>query len=217
MQQAHHALTLRTHRSALREVRHRLRHVEEIADPPGRRRIDDDGVVHPLAGLVGAHHTFLDLAGQQHVPKPPARWWWRTRWHRTCASHARRSEVVEHLEIFEERGLDVDGQRHDLPAALGGRDFRLLRRQRGGTSKSWAIPCRPSTSTSNTRRPPSASARANAAATVDFPVPPFPETKCSRARAAFSGHVGVSWSGDATTGRAYKSGSRDVRGIGSPA
>ena len=57
----------------------------------------------------------------------------------------------------------------------------------GGTSKSCAMPWRPSTSTSRTFRPPAARARANAAATVDFPVPPLPETKCRRARAASGG------------------------------
>ena len=50
----------------------------------------------------------------------------------------------------------------------------------GGESKTWAIPCRPSTSTSRTFRPPVASAMANDAATVVLPVPPFPDTTWSR-------------------------------------
>ena len=51
----------------------------------------------------------------------------------------------------------------------------------GGTSKSCAMPWRPSTSTSSTLRPPAASASASAAAMVDLPVPPLPVTKCRRA------------------------------------
>src|SRR3989440_5289394 len=43
------------------------------------------------------------------------------------------------------------------------------------------MPCRPSTSTRRVRRPPAASARASAEATVVFPVPPLPVTTCSRA------------------------------------
>src|SRR5258706_7884819 len=40
--------------------------------------------------------------------------------------------------------------------------------------------CRPSTSTSSVLRPPAASARARAAATVVLPVPPLPVTTCRR-------------------------------------
>src|SRR6516165_4015506 len=43
------------------------------------------------------------------------------------------------------------------------------------------MPWRSSTSTNSTLRPPAASVSASAAATVDFPVPPLPLTKCSRA------------------------------------
>src|SRR5947199_7565221 len=46
-------------------------------------------------------------------------------------------------------------------------------------SKTWAMPCRPSTSHSSTRLPASASAVAKAAATVVLPVPPLPETTWS--------------------------------------
>src|SRR3954447_17314769 len=42
------------------------------------------------------------------------------------------------------------------------------------------MPCRPSTSTSRTLRPPAASASASAAATVVLPVPPLPVTTCRR-------------------------------------
>jgi hypothetical protein len=51
----------------------------------------------------------------------------------------------------------------------------------GGVSNSWATPCRPSTSTSSVRPPSAASARARAAATVVFPVPPLPVTTCNLA------------------------------------
>src|SRR5262245_37282388 len=43
------------------------------------------------------------------------------------------------------------------------------------------MPCRPSTSTSRTFRPPSARPSASAAATLVFPVPPLPVTTCKRA------------------------------------
>ncbi len=46
-------------------------------------------------------------------------------------------------------------------------------------SKSWAMPCRSSTSQSSTLRPSAARARASAAATVVFPVPPLPVTMWS--------------------------------------
>ncbi len=58
------------------------------------------------------------------------RLWWRIRWRRTYASPGRRSEVVEHFEVFEERGLDVDGQSHHFTATFGGRDLGLLRWKR---------------------------------------------------------------------------------------
>src|SRR3954470_7224334 len=51
----------------------------------------------------------------------------------------------------------------------------------GWVSNSWAMPCRPSTSTSSVRRPPSARPSASAAATLVLPVPPLPVTTCSRA------------------------------------
>ena len=57
----------------------------------------------------------------------------------------------------------------------------------GGTSKSCAIPWRPSTSTNRTLRPPAARVNASAAATVVLPVPPLPVTICSRASVSRAG------------------------------
>ena len=72
-------------------------------------------------------------------------------------------------------------ERVDVAAGAAGavRDLALLVRQRVGTSNSWAMPCRASTSQSSTVLPRDASARARAAATVDFPVPPLPVTMWS--------------------------------------
>ncbi len=54
----------------------------------------------------------------------------------------------------------------------------ILRSSYGSASvsKSWAMPCRPSTSTNSVRRPSVARASASAAATVVLPVPPLPLT-----------------------------------------
>jgi hypothetical protein len=71
-----------------------------------------------------------------------------------------------------------------LPAATA---MRFSSCGSGGVSKSWAMPWRPSTSTSSTFLPSAARARASDAATVDLPVPPLPETQCSRACAATAG------------------------------
>ncbi|CRK54544.1 exported hypothetical protein [Rhodococcus sp. RD6.2] len=85
----------------------------------------------------------------------------------------------------------------------------------GGTSNSCAMPCRPSTSTSRTRLPPAARASARAAATVDLPVPPLPDTKCSRALSALAGHSKAGVFPGAATPRAYislrRTGGRAVR------
>src|ERR1700727_1981320 len=40
------------------------------------------------------------------------------------------AEVVEHVEVFQERGLDVDRQGVDLAAPFGGRDLDLFVGQR---------------------------------------------------------------------------------------
>ena len=89
------------------------------------------------------------------------------------------AEPVVEREVLQHRGLGVDRERVDVAAVVGPwRDAALLVRQRG-TSKSCAMPWRPSTSQSSTCLPWEASARASAAATVVLPVPPLPVTTCS--------------------------------------
>src|SRR5262245_43057285 len=78
----------------------------------------------------------------------------------------------------------------------------------GARSKTPAIPCRCSTSTSSVRRPPAARARASAAATVVLPAPPLPVTTCSRADHLAGGAVGAS--GGGTDPRLRRSGRADV-------
>ena len=50
VQQPNDAFTLGVHRAALGEIGHRLGDVEEAADSSGRGSVDDNGVVHALAG-----------------------------------------------------------------------------------------------------------------------------------------------------------------------
>ena len=82
---------------------------------PGRRGVHHDGVVDRLLALLGAGHDLADLAGEQHVAQAGR----DRRRELDGADPAHRAagqaEVVEHVEVFEERRLDVDGQRVDLP------------------------------------------------------------------------------------------------------
>ena len=115
VQHLDHAFGLRVHRAALGQIRHRLGDVEEAGDAAGRRGVHHDGVVDRLLALLGAGDDLPDLAGEQHVAQ--ARRDRRRELDGADAAHraAGQPEVVEHVEVFEERRLDVDGQRVDLP------------------------------------------------------------------------------------------------------
>ncbi len=130
VQQLHHAVGLRVHRPALGQVGHRLGGVQEACDPARRRGIDDYRVVNRKLVLVDAHHRLFDLAGEQHVAQAGRDR--RRELDRADAAHrpAGDAEVVEHVEVFQKRGLDVDRQRVDLAAPLGGRDLDLFVGQR---------------------------------------------------------------------------------------
>src|SRR4051812_31016766 len=77
------------------------------------------------------------------------------------------------------------------------------------------MPCRPSVSTSSTVRPSAASARARAAATVVFPVPPLPVTTWQRTGGG-SGLTVASLGGCGPTGppRAARGGPGRPRRVG---
>ncbi len=130
VQQPHDPLALGADRTRLREVGHRLGHVEEATDAARGRGVHHDHVVHGFAGAVGAHHGLLDLAGQDHVPQ--------TRRQRgreldgTDPAHRppREPEVVEHVQVLEEGRLDVDGQGVHGAAAVRRGDLGFDRRQR---------------------------------------------------------------------------------------
>ncbi len=130
MQQLHHAVGLRVHRPALGQVGHRFGGVQEACDPACRRGIDNYRVVNRKLVLVQAHHRLFDLAGEQHVAQAGRDR--RRELDRADAAHrpARDAEVVEHFEVFQERGLDVDRQGVNLAAPLGGRDLDLFIGQR---------------------------------------------------------------------------------------
>ncbi|CKO11387.1 Uncharacterised protein [Mycobacterium tuberculosis] len=114
------------HRSALGQIGHRLGDIQEARDAPGRRRIDDDCIIDRQLVLVEAHHRLLDLAGEQHVAQTGRDR--RRELDRADTAHgpACDTEVVKHVEVFQEGGLDVDCQGVDLAAALGGRDLKFL-------------------------------------------------------------------------------------------
>ena len=114
----------------LARSRHRLGDVEEAGDAAGRRRVDDDGVVNGLLALLGAGDDLPDLAGEQHVAQ--ARRDRRRELDGPDPAHgaAGEAEVVEHVEVLEERGLGVDRQRVDGAATVGGGDLDLLVGQR---------------------------------------------------------------------------------------
>ena len=163
------------------EIGHRFGDIQKARDAPGGRCVDDNGVIDRQLVLVDTHHRFLDLAGEQHIAQ--TRCDRRRKLDRTDATHrpAREAEVVEHVEVFQERGLDVDRQCVDLAAALGGRDLEFLVGQRRDVEKLCNPLAPPQLPLRGLCGPRFARVRARAAATVDLPVPPLPVTKCKRA------------------------------------
>ena len=111
-------------------------HVEEPADPAGRRRVQHHRVVDPVA-VHGPGDRLLDLAGQQHVADAG----------RDRGGEVDRAELlqrppgpaqlVEHVQVLQQGLLGVDREREHLAAAAGrgarvaGGDRPLLVRQRG--------------------------------------------------------------------------------------
>ena len=135
VQESNHALGLGMHRAALGQIRNRLGHVEESGDTAGRRGIHHDRVVdRPLFG-VHPDHRFLDLAGQQHVTQPGSNRCRELHDSDPPQGASGDPEVVEHIEVFHEGGLELDGQRIDMSAAFSRRDLGLLVRQWGNVKK----------------------------------------------------------------------------------
>ena len=126
VQKAHHALGLVVHGTAGGKIRYRSGDVKEPRDTAGRRSVHHDGVVRGSFVGTQPNHGFLDLAGQQHVAKSGCDR--RGELDGTDPAHgaAGDSEVIEHVEVFEERGLNIDGQGVDMPAAIGRGDFGLF-------------------------------------------------------------------------------------------
>src|SRR4051812_46176999 len=85
------------------------------------------------------------------------------------------------MSRYSSRASSASTARARTSPPPGTRAMRSSRYGNGSVSKSCAMPCRPSTSTSSVRLPPSARPSASAAATVVLPVPPLPVTTCSRA------------------------------------
>ena len=108
------------------------------------------------AGRAGGR--LLDLAGEQHVAQAGGDGGGEVDGAELAQRPAGRAQLVEHVQVFEERLLGVHRQGAHLAAA--GRRRRSCRSSYGSGSmpNSWAMPCRPSTSTSRVRRPPAASA-----------------------------------------------------------
>ncbi|CPZ25218.1 Uncharacterised protein [Mycobacteroides abscessus] len=130
VQQSAHALGLGMDRAALGDIGQRGRHIQEAGDPPGGWSVDHHRVVHMPPGLVGADDALLDFSGQDHVTQ--ARCDGGGELDRTDALHraSGQAQVVEHVEVFHERRLDLDGECVHHPTAFGGRDLEFLRRQR---------------------------------------------------------------------------------------
>ena len=110
-----HGVGVGPDRPHLGQPGHLGRDIEETADPPGRRGIHHHRVVDvdptgpPPGGLGG-------LAGQQHVPQPR-----RDRGREVDDAEpgqgpARVPQVVEHLQVLDERRFGVGGQRVDVTA-----------------------------------------------------------------------------------------------------
>jgi len=108
--------------------------VATLRKRPGRRCVHDHGVVDvvpagPAAGRLNG------LAGQQHVAQPR-----RDRGDEVDEAEPGQGppgvpEVVEHLQVLDERRFGIGGERVDVPARLGRRtgghrDLALLVRQR---------------------------------------------------------------------------------------
>ena len=152
-----HGVGVAADRADLGQAGHLGGDVQEAADPPGRRSVHHHGVVHGLPRVLAPHRLGC-LAGEQHVAQPGRD----------------RGGEVEHAELGERACRRAAGCRtspgtRSAPTA-GRRPGRRLAAARpvavpgatatlrssygsGGTSKTCAMPCLPSTSISSTGLP----------------------------------------------------------------
>ena len=128
--------------------------VEEPADPAGRRRVQHHRVVHPPCRRAVRVVASLTLPVSSTSRRPGRDRGGEVDRADLAQRPAGRAQLVEHLEVFEQRLLGVDGQRAHLAAAGRRSAIRSSLYGSGSMPNSWAMPCRPSTSTSRVRRPP---------------------------------------------------------------
>ena len=155
--------------------------VEEAGDAAGRRRVHDDRVVRPSgpSGPCGGRpRSTLPVSSTSR--RPGAMVVAKSIAPSFCRARPALPQVVEHLEVVQQRLLGVDRQRVHLAAAGRDGDLPLLVGQRAARRRAARCPAGPRPRRAATFRPPAARASASAAATVVLPVPPLPVTTCSR-------------------------------------
>ncbi len=132
LQDAHHGLRLIVYGPDPGEPGHLVVDVEEAGDATGRRGVHDDVVVDEAPAPVLAADRLARLAGQQHVPQAGRDGRGEVDRAELLQGPARAAELVEHLEVVEERQLGVDGQRVHFAAARSHRDLPFRVGQRLG-------------------------------------------------------------------------------------
>src|SRR5690606_14301646 len=111
--------------------------VEETSDAAGGRGVEHYGVVDVRAGTVvpgtlrgAAAHCFGDFAGQEDVAGAGRDRGGEVDDAEAAECTADPAQAVEHLQVFQERCLSVDGERVDRAAVVGGGDFAFRIGQR---------------------------------------------------------------------------------------
>ena len=115
-----HGVGVTADRPHLGQSRYLGGHVEELADPAGRRGVHDHRVVvEPAAAPApGGLHG---LAGQQHVPQARGDRGGEVDHAQAGQGGPGVPEVVEHLQVLDQGRLGIGRQRVDLPAGQGRR------------------------------------------------------------------------------------------------
>ncbi len=135
LEHLHDGLRLVVDRAEPRQPRHLVVDVQEPGDPPGRRRVHDHVVVDVLAGPVLAAHRLARLAGQQHVAQARGDGRREVDGAELLERASGGAELVEHLEVVQQRPFGIDGEREDLAPAGCHRDLPLLVGERLGAEE----------------------------------------------------------------------------------